>query len=80
MSETKIMRITDNKKLIAEVKKTLTYDEINECFRNALDALDADDKTEIKSMIDSAAFIFKNVGRVSAIELVGKIAISEVLE
>ena len=43
-------------------------------------AIVCDDKVEIKQMIATADKKLKNVGRMSSLELVGKIAINEVLE
>ncbi len=60
-------------------KSNLTFDEILECFGDAIEKLEDDDKVEIKQIIATADKKLKNVGRMSALELVGKIAISEVL-
>lgn len=61
-------------------KSKLTFDEILECFGDAIEKLEDDDKVEIKQMIATTDKKLKNVGRMSALELVGNIAISEVLE
>ena len=61
-------------------KRNLTFDEILECFGDAIEKLEDDDKVEIKQMVATADKKLKNVGRMSSIELIGKIAINEVLE
>ena len=61
-------------------KSNLTPDEILDCFGDAIEKLEDDDKVEIKQMVATADKKLKNVGRMSSLELVGKIAISEVLE
>lgn len=61
-------------------KSNLTPDEILDCFGDAIEKIEDDDKAEIKHMIANAEKKLKQVGRISALELVGKIAINEALE
>lgn len=70
----------NNDDVWALAKSNLTFDEFIECFGDAIEKLEHDDKAEIKQMIANAEKNLRQVGRISALELVGKIAISEVLE
>lgn len=48
--------------------------EVIEAFEKALEKLDDDDRAAIKKLI-SEAFMFRNVGRTSALELMGKLCL-----
>lgn len=73
-------RRLDNDEIWKLAKSNLSFDEILECFGDAIEKIEDDDKVEIKQMIATADKKLKNVGRMSALDLVGKIAISEALE
>lgn len=73
-------RRLDNDEIWKLAKSNLTPDEILDCFGDAIEKIEDDDKAEIRHMIANAEKKLKNVGPISALELVGKIAISEVLE
>jgi hypothetical protein len=73
-------RRLDNDDIWKLAVSKLTFDEILDCFGDAIEKLEDDDKVEIKQMIATADKKLKNVGRMSSLDLVGKIAIREVLE
>ena len=69
----------ENKNVLELAKSNLSRDEIFECFESAFSKLDDDDKKVIDGLLGTAKKKIKNVGAKSALELIGKIAVGEVL-